>query len=211
MCVWHAAVMCVCARVRGRSDTNSCVYVMSHACVWHDSFISMLSFFTKKKIIYKDATGWQRRIGWLRCRPFSAKEPLIIGLFCGKCPIHIRHPMTLRHPVWWFIYKDAMIIYKCAMTHSCVCLDECMCVTYRIHMCDNTHETRDKWFIYKDAMIIFKKKSIYKNSMRIHLQPIAFGVSFLHSQISIDDPVLQISFTTFRWKETKEIEIGDWI
>jgi len=39
--------------------------------------------------------------------------------------------------------------------------------------------------------------------------PIAFGVSFLQSQISIDDPVLQVSFTMFCWKETKEIVIGD--
>jgi len=30
------------------------------------------------------------------------------------------------------------------------------------------------------------------------VQPIAFGVSFLHSQISIDDLVLHVSFTTFR-------------
>jgi len=40
------------------------------------------------------------------------------------------------------------------------------------------------------------------------IQPIAFGVSFLHSQISIDDLVLQVSFCTFRWKEIKEIEKG---
>ena len=30
---------------------------------------------------------------------FFAKGPLIIGLFCGKSPIKIRHPMGLRHPV----------------------------------------------------------------------------------------------------------------
>jgi len=35
----------------------------------------------------------------LSCRSFLAKEPLLIGLFCGKWPIKIRHPMTLRHPV----------------------------------------------------------------------------------------------------------------
>jgi len=29
----------------------------------------------------------------------SAKEPLIIGLFCGKWPVKIRHTMTLRHSV----------------------------------------------------------------------------------------------------------------
>jgi len=33
------------------------------------------------------------------CRLFSAKEPLIIGLFCGKWPINMSHPMRLRHPV----------------------------------------------------------------------------------------------------------------
>ena len=33
------------------------------------------------------------------CRLFFAKEPLIIGLFRGKWPLKIRHPMTLRHPV----------------------------------------------------------------------------------------------------------------
>ena len=35
----------------------------------------------------------------LRCRLFSAKEPLIIGLFCGKWPVKIRHPTSLRHAV----------------------------------------------------------------------------------------------------------------
>jgi len=33
------------------------------------------------------------------CRSFPANEPLIIGLFCGKWTIKIRHPMILRHPV----------------------------------------------------------------------------------------------------------------
>ena len=36
----------------------------------------------------------------LSCRSFFANEPLIIGLFCGKWPLRIRHPMGLRHPVW---------------------------------------------------------------------------------------------------------------
>jgi len=32
------------------------------------------------------------------CRSFSAKEPRFIELFCGKWPIKIRHPRSLRHP-----------------------------------------------------------------------------------------------------------------
>ena len=35
----------------------------------------------------------------LSCISFSAKEPLNIGHFCGKWPIKIRDPMSLRHPV----------------------------------------------------------------------------------------------------------------
>ena len=37
----------------------------------------------------------------LSCRSFFAKEPIIIGLFCGQWPMKIRHPMGLRHPVWY--------------------------------------------------------------------------------------------------------------
>ena len=33
------------------------------------------------------------------CRIFPAKEPLIIGLFCRKWPINIRHYMGLHHTV----------------------------------------------------------------------------------------------------------------
>ena len=35
----------------------------------------------------------------LSCRSLFSKESLIIGLFCGKRPVKIRHPMSLRHPV----------------------------------------------------------------------------------------------------------------
>ena len=33
-------------------------------------------------------------------RSLSAKEPIITGLFCGKRPIKLRHPMPLCHPVY---------------------------------------------------------------------------------------------------------------
>jgi len=42
----------------------------------------------------------------LRCRSFFAKEPLIIGLFCGIGPVKIRQSMTLRHPIGsWYVHK----------------------------------------------------------------------------------------------------------
>jgi len=41
-----------------------------------------------------------------RCRSFFAKEPWIVGLLCGKWPIKIRRPMTLRHPV--LLYERSM-------------------------------------------------------------------------------------------------------
>ena len=44
-------------------------------------------------------TGWRRPIGCLKLVSLSAKEPLIMGLFCGHWLLKIRHPMGLRHPV----------------------------------------------------------------------------------------------------------------
>jgi len=44
------------------------------------------------------STGWRRLIGCSKLQVVFAKPPLIIGLFCGKWPVKIRHSMTLRHP-----------------------------------------------------------------------------------------------------------------
>jgi len=85
LCVDVCVCLCVCGRVyRGRA-------------VW---------FRDRKKIVldcrlHVDLdTWWRRPIGCLRfCISFFAKEPLIIGLFCGKRSIKMRHPMGLRHPV----------------------------------------------------------------------------------------------------------------
>jgi len=62
-------------------------------------------------------TGWPRPIECLvSCRIFSAKEPLIIGLLCGKWPIKIRHPLRLRHSLlmmstWWITHQDCLLNY----------------------------------------------------------------------------------------------------
>jgi len=60
----------------------------------------------------------------LSCRSFFAKEPLIIGLFCGKWPIKIRHSLGLRHPVmssFISIYCIMFNILYCGLT-SIICL-----------------------------------------------------------------------------------------
>jgi len=45
------------------------------------------------------AQGGEGASNALSCRSLFAKEPLILGLFCGKRPPEIRHPVGLRHPV----------------------------------------------------------------------------------------------------------------
>jgi len=51
--------------------------------------------------LWANNTGWRRDTGSdaLNYRSLSAKEPLIMGLFCGENPTKIRHPMHPRHPV----------------------------------------------------------------------------------------------------------------
>jgi len=103
----------------------------------------------------------------LSCRCLFAKEPLIIGLFCEKCSIKIRHPTTLRHPVQialllitqptqpnnqtQSIYMHGVTRpYACCiwdMTDSCVgdvtysyaWHDLFIYVTWLIHVCDMTY------------------------------------------------------------------------
>jgi len=60
--------------------------------------------FTKNKGFYRVLShiilqGGEDTLDVLSCRSFSAKEPLVIGLFGGKWPLKIRHPKGLRHPV----------------------------------------------------------------------------------------------------------------
>jgi len=50
-------------------------------------------------IMHQLSTGRRKCMDVLSCASLSAKEPLILELFCGKWPIKIRHPLTLHHPV----------------------------------------------------------------------------------------------------------------
>jgi len=85
-------------------------------------------------------TGWRRSIGCLiSCRLFFAKEPLIIGLFCGRWPIKIRHPMGLRHPVAPF---SLSFFFSRSLSHALIIGFEnlrfgiyiCRCIYIHIYM-----------------------------------------------------------------------------
>ena len=74
-----------------------------------------------------------RHLVTLRCRSLSAKEPLILGLFCGKWPLKIRHPMTLRHPVcmWQSIFcreKEILPLLEWVSFDIRVCCSVLQCV-----------------------------------------------------------------------------------
>jgi len=57
-------------------------------------------------------TGWRRPIACLKLQVIFAKEPLIIGLFCGIWPMKIRHPMGLRHPVLWLFWLISLWLFS---------------------------------------------------------------------------------------------------
>ena len=64
----------------------------------------------------------------LSCRLFSAKEPLILGLFYGKRPVKIRHFMGLRHPIRCNAMMHVWPVLVC-IHHICV----------RYHVVDVSH------------------------------------------------------------------------
>jgi len=62
-------------------------------------------------------TGWRRLIGCLKLQVISAKEPLIIGLFCRKWPVKIRHLTYDCHSVCIF----EVCIFVCIHTAVWIC------------------------------------------------------------------------------------------
>jgi len=72
-----------------RLDSHSTTHISeTHRCTFHSC--------EDAEDVYRVATT---RRNSLICRSFFAKELIIIGLFCGKRPLNIRHPMGLCHPV----------------------------------------------------------------------------------------------------------------
>jgi len=66
--------------------------------VRHDSFICDTTH--SSALCRPPRTGWRNPIGCPNSQVIFAKEPLIIGLFCGENLIKIRYPMIPRHPVF---------------------------------------------------------------------------------------------------------------
>jgi len=50
-------------------------------------------------VLLEGVQGGEDALGAANCRSLSAKEPIIVGLICGKRPTKIRHLWPLCHPV----------------------------------------------------------------------------------------------------------------
>jgi len=69
------------------------IYHTPHTYGGHDSFTCVTH------LIHRMLQGGKNAQNAFCRRSLSVKEPRIIGLFCGKWSVKIRHPMHLRHPV----------------------------------------------------------------------------------------------------------------
>ena len=93
-------------------------HIMSHnvtwQIMWHNVSILIWVFATLYDVMWvarrliseyqschimSHCTGWRRLKRCLKLQIIFPKEWRIVGLFCRKWPVKIRHPMGLRHPV----------------------------------------------------------------------------------------------------------------
>ena len=65
---------------------------------WSHSFFFLISLCWDLIPNRIHSSVWRKCIECVSCWSLSAKEPLITGLFCGRWPIKIRHPMVLCYP-----------------------------------------------------------------------------------------------------------------
>jgi len=100
---------------------------------------------------YQIVQGGEDSWDALSCRSFFAKEPLIIGLFCGKWPMKIRHPkytlailiLQTQHPqcislswmhTYIYIHTHISWMYIYIYTHAYI-----LNIRVKLHHCDMTH------------------------------------------------------------------------
>jgi len=133
--------------------------------VWHDIFICATWLILTSEQVY-DLAWTQSKTGtecatvstdgqlffWCVCvqnvltwRSFSAKEPLIIGLFCGKWPMKIRHPCLQTASSSSGVYVCVCVcVYVCVYVYVWMCHRVyrwpalhlvCMCVYVYVCMC----------------------------------------------------------------------------
>jgi len=88
-----------------------------------------------------------RPVGCLICRSFFSKEPLIIGLFCGKWPVKIRHAMGLRLPVhvslclYMYAYTQITLNEEAARAHYTYCKPHCNTLQHTATHCNTLQHT----------------------------------------------------------------------
>jgi len=115
---------------------NASAYVCVHVYAKQGSFENtMLSLHLLQHIEYVRAcifiriwqtwslercTGCRRWMDALRCRSLFAKEPLIIGPFCGKWPPKIRHPMGLVDHTRTHAHTHTL--WRDVAPYACICL-----------------------------------------------------------------------------------------
>jgi len=108
------------------------------------------SLYSNSGSLYVWVNFWNIDFGWVISvqRSFSTKEPLNIGHLCGKWPIKIKDPMSLRHPVQRNarVIKGSTPTKKSSKCHELKALHEEIsqrCVTHW-HFCILTsHRVRD--------------------------------------------------------------------
>ena len=88
-----------------------------------------------------------------------------------SCPLCLGPTCCSEHPV----------THMCDMTHSRVCQDSFMCVTWIIHMCDMTHV-----YVRNDVMSSFPSSTCYRDSLRL-VGSLKLQVSFAKEPYKTDD------------------------
>jgi len=94
--IYISESICTCMYVYAHTnaDLYFSIYIYMYVCIRAHTYrfisLNLRSFLIPGGEDAQDA---------LSCRSLSAKEPLIIGLFCRKEPTKIRHPTYLCHPI----------------------------------------------------------------------------------------------------------------
>jgi len=117
-CVWLCTRVCACVCMDEWLCVSVCMTGDMRLCAWmavclFQGFHVPMWVFVYVVIAF---VNLQTPREWETALVFHNRTPLIIGLFGGKWPTKIRHPMGLGHPVVWIPcipQSYTLIIWDC--------------------------------------------------------------------------------------------------
>jgi len=155
-----------------KQDIHSCIHTYTHTFIHHLTQIHSYIIY-----LYLGLQGGEDSQDALSCKSFFAKQPLIIGLFCGKWTTQIRQAVTLCHPVSIISCLLPQYLMTLARTHMTLRNEVC------IHV--NLLNASETWGMYSYWVNLLNASTHIHTFTTTRVQPTTYVPKLLYTRTHV--------------------------